>query len=254
MFTNEEGEGWQQLGEGLMPSSSRDAGVMLEGFQKMGEQTVHGLLSGTSLPELHDALGAMFGPKPLTVGGADFPHLELFDSGDTSSLLSGGESTSVNFESAGIQPSSPSGTIETLQAPSANGGTLDFQSSGLSGGTIETLQTPASSGLSAESLQAPGADASMATQAAPDGVGKLGDAGGLPGDIGKAVTDLVGKMTDFMGALAQGPMGLLGSLLNFLLTIFTEILTSIGTAIAETARAAASLAAESWKKHLEAAT
>ena len=209
MFTADEGEGWQQLGEGLMPSSSKDAGVMLEGFHKIGEQTVGGLLGQTSMPDLKDALGAMFGSKPVQVG--ELPKVDFFDSG-SSAAISGAEA---------VPGAEPSGMMQA----------------GAGGGTVETLQT---------------VDSNLQATAGGDSVSGLSDATSPLGDIGKAVTDLVGKMTDMFGTLAQGPMGLLGSLLNFLLTVFTEILSSIGTAVAETARAAASLAAEAWKKHLEA--
>lgn len=209
MFSADEGEGWQQLGEGLMPSSSKDAGVMLEGFHKIGEQTVSGLLGQTSMPDLKDALGAMFGSKPVQMG--ELPGVELFDS-SASAGVSGAEAV------PGAEPSS------MMQA-------------GTGGGTVETLHT---------------VDSNLQATAGGDNMSNLGDASSPLGDIGKAVTDMVGKMTDVLGSLAQGPMGLLGSLLNFLLTVFSEILSSIGTAMAETARAAASLAAEAWKKHLEA--
>ena len=293
MFTNEEGEGWQQLGEGLMPSSSRDASVMLDGLGKMGEQTIHGLLGGTSMPELHDALNVMYNPKPIEFGaanaGSQFPQVDFFDSGTSSSMLSGAESAAApgpagsemmsaaptggeSMLSAGptggesmlsstagaggesllSQAFPNSGESLLSQAFPQTGGESLLSAAGPTGGTIETLQTPGS-----EMLQAtPGTESAYfqpVQGSGVDSVGKISDASPLT-DIGKAVTDIMSKMTDMIGAMAQGPMGLLGGLLNFLLTIFTEILSAIGTAMAETARAAAALAAEVWKKQLQATT
>ncbi len=241
MFTTDEGEGWQQLGEGLMPSSAKDAGVMLDGFKQIGEQTLHSVFTGSSLPDLKSALGAMYNPQPLEldVSMSKFPGIELYDSGAGSGVqqLGGaelGSAPSPGLESTGIQAVGPSGP-----------------------GTIETLQAPALDQAGAMSAMSPsGAESSYFSpmdSAGADATASLSDATPL-GDMGKAFGDVMSKMGDMLGSLAHGPMGLLGSVLNFLLTIFSEIISSIGHVMEETARAAASLAAEAWKKQLGAAT
>jgi len=180
VLTNQEGDGWQRLGEGLMPSPEKSAGAMMEGFDKIGDQLLHGVLGGTSLPDFHNALGAMYGPDQvsLSAGGKHLPGLELFDSG------------------AGHQVSL------------------------------------------GDSLKAPGADS----------IGKLADS--PLSNVGKAFTDIMSKMGDMLGAAVQGPMGLLGGLLNFLLTVFSQIISSVGQIMEQTAQSAATLASDLWKKQL----
>ncbi|MBX9686795.1 MAG: hypothetical protein K2X27_08845 [Candidatus Obscuribacterales bacterium] len=221
MFTNEEGEGWQQLGEGLMPSSSKDAGAMLDGLGHFGEKSIHGLLGGTSMPDMKEALGAMFGPQPVTLdgGAAQLPRLDFFDSG-----------------SATMQ----NGAFDAGTAPQ----------------TVESLQTPALDQSGMMTGAQPGADAArfQPQTAGSESMAGLNDSSAGIGDIGKAFSDMISKMGEMISAMAQGPMGFLGSLLNFFLTIFSEIVSSIAQIMNETARAAASLASEAWKKHLEMAT
>lgn len=181
MFSKEEGEGWHMLGDAVMPSSTADAGTMLESFQQIGERTLHGVFGGTSIPELHEAVGAMFNSKPmveLNSSASLLPDLEVFD---------------------------------------------PFESGGAAGLDTAAAGTP-ESGLS-DSVQFE--------------------------QIGKAATDVLSKMQDMLGSLFQGPMGFFAGLFKFLLTIFTEILSGIGRILQETARAAAALAADAWKKHLE---
>lgn len=306
MFTNEEGEGWQQLGEGLMPSSTREASAMLDGFGKMGEQTIHGLLGGTSMPDLKDALGAMYNPKAIEMGapGAnEFPKVDFFDSSAAAaptggesmmstaptggeSMISaaptGGESMMSTAAPVGgesmLSTSGAPGSESLLSSafpnpgesllssafPQTGGETSLLSAAGPSGG--ESMLTGAGPSGTVETLQMGGADMMSATPGAEsayfqpgqgagvESVANVTDAASPAGDIGKAITDIMSKMTDMIGAIAQGPMGFLGSLLNFFLTIFSEILSSIGQAMAETARAAASLAADAWKKHLEMTT
>jgi hypothetical protein len=202
LLSSDEGKGWQQLGETLMPNPAKDAGSMMESFNRIGEQTLHSVFGGASLGDLHNAVGAMYGPQPLEMNSAvsQLPQLDLFDS--SSSLLS----------------SSPSGGFDLTGANT----------------------------LPAESLrfQGPGTDAGA----------HLTDATSPLTNISKVFGDMMNRMTDLVGSVFQGPMGLLGGLLNFLLTIFSEILSSIGQAIEETAKAAATLAADLWKKQLEMTT
>lgn len=314
MFTNDEGEGWQQLGEGLMPSSAKDANFMLDGFKQMGEQTLHSVLGGSTMPDLKDALGAMYGSPPLEYSGAStkFPDVNFFDSSagaaaspsgleasaapaapsggfesvgaglqaaPTGGLESAGMQAGLQaapaggfesaiwqpgtptppggFESAIWQPGSPTpaGGFESVTWPgthvTSSGGIESIgMQSGAAPGTIETLQGP---GFNPNTAGMEGGSYFKAGPGA-DSVGNVSDASSSVTDIGKAFSDIMGKMSDMLGAMTQGPMGLLGGLLNFLLTIFSEILSSMGKVLEETARAAASLAAETWKKHLEMTT
>jgi hypothetical protein len=82
-----------------------------------------------------------------------------------------------------------------------------------------------------------------------DSIGKLGDS--PLSNIGKAFTDVMSKMGDMLGAALQGPMGILGGLLNFMLTIFSQIISSVGQIMEQTAQAASTLASDLWKKQLE---
>lgn len=306
MFTSDEGEGWQQLGEGLMPNSNQDAGHMLEGFQQMAEQSIHSVFGNASVPDLKDALGAMFGSPAveLDLGGIDkFPGVEFFDSGAGSAPAPAGELSAATGgtggESAGLQAnvqagaapslesgvlqSSPTGAVESagLHAPAGGVETSALQTGAQAGpGTIETLHAPGIDQATAMSSapgidqataisSAPGIDQATAMSGAPgiDSTGSyfkpmqgaeaatnISDASSPTGDIGKAVTDIMSKMGDMIGSMLQGPMGFLGGLLNFFLNIFSQILSTIGHVMEETARAAAALAADAWKKHLEMAT
>jgi hypothetical protein len=74
------------------------------------------------------------------------------------------------------------------------------------------------------------------------------------GDIGKAVGDLMSHMGDMVNQLVQGPMGMLGSILSFLMKLFTEVASSIGQALSETAQAVASAVEDAWKKQMEMAS
>lgn len=177
MLSADEGKGWQQLGEAMMPNPGHDASVMMDGFSKIGDRALNSIFGGTSLPDLHDALGAMFGPQPIELHSA-LPSLELFDS------------ASESFKDASV--TDRSANLSDASSPFAN--------------------------------------------------------------IGKAFNEIISKMGDVIGSLTQGPMGLLSGLLNFLLTVFSEIVTAIGQAVEETAKAAASLAAEVWKKQLQMST
>lgn len=325
MLTSQEGEGWQQLGEGIAPTSERSAATMMDGFNKIGDQALHSAFGGSSLPDLKDALGAMYGPEPTQLNSAvqQLPQLDFFDSSAAATAPSGTgfesaglqQAPATGFETSGLQSASPSSFFEPtgasptgfessgLQAsiqPGATGmeGSLQaapagFESSGMQaslqtgpsaffeptgmdsglqgmqmgpggapaagfesagiqapGGTIETLHAPGmgqaigapnAPGVESFNVQTPGADASAG----------LSDASSPFANIGKAFTDVMSKMGDMLGGMAQGPMGLLGGLLNFFLTVFSEILSNIGQAIEETVKAAASASAELWKKHLE---
>ncbi len=246
MFTSDEGEGWQQLGEALMPNSPTEASAMVEGLQQIGEQSLHSLLGGTSMPELHNAIALMYGPE--TTGTSGLPDLELFDSNQAQAFA---QAAPVD-QSIQMQIQAPAGAIETLQAP-----TLDELSS--------ISQSPSQSPIS-ESYFEPGQnldtgralnDGSSGLSDGSSGLSdgsSISDAGSATMDIGKAAGDLLGRMSEMLGSLSQGPMGFLGGLINFLLTIFSEMLSSIGRLIEESARAAASMAAELWKKHLELST
>jgi len=197
VFTSEEGEGWQQLGEGLMPSSGKDAGVMLDGLHQYAEHSIHSLFSGTSLPDLHEALGAMFAPQPVELAaaaGSQLPALSLFD-----------------------------GTAASISDPLA------------STGESPNLQDARIGGADTTSMQA-------------------GDAASPFADLSRAVNDIVSKMTDCFASLSQGPMGLIGGLLNFLLTVFSQVISSLGQVLTEAGRAAAAIAADAWKKHLSMTT
>ena len=72
-------------------------------------------------------------------------------------------------------------------------------------------------------------------------------------DIGKAVSDMVSGMGDFLNQAINSPMGLLGSILNFLFKLFTEIATSTVEMLNEIAKAAAAAVEDAVKKQLEAA-
>lgn len=223
MFTTDEGEGWQQLGEGIMPSSSKDAGVMMDGFQKVADQSLHGVLGGSTMPDFKDALTAMYSPQPMELGSSALPKIDFFDSGAAGSAVA---APGGGAESLGMQAGP--GTIETLQAPGIEQATAmaNGAPAGLEGSYFKPM------------------DASV----------NVGDAASPLGDIGKTFTEIMSKMGDMLGSMMQGPMGLLGGLLNFFLNVFSQILSTLGQFFEETARAAASVAAEAWKKQLGAAT
>jgi len=73
-------------------------------------------------------------------------------------------------------------------------------------------------------------------------------------DIGKAVGDLMSHMGDMVNQLVQGPMGILGSVMSFLMKLFTEMASSVGQALSETAQAVASAVEDAWKKQMETAS
>ncbi|MBX9570033.1 MAG: hypothetical protein K2X77_14130 [Candidatus Obscuribacterales bacterium] len=76
--------------------------------------------------------------------------------------------------------------------------------------------------------------------------------GGL--DMGKAVGEIFSKMGEMLtSAMSSGPMGILGSIFQFLFAIFSQIIDGLSQVIQETARAAAALATETWKKQMAAA-
>jgi hypothetical protein len=233
---------------------------MLEGFQRMGEQTIHGVLGGASMPDLKDALSAMYNPETIQLGSNKLPDIEFFDSstaGTAAATPSGAESAAMQAgpSTTGAWQPSPGGAESAglLNAGPGAGGaeSLGMNNAMPGAGTIETLQAP---GMEQATAMANGAPAGMeGSYFKPmDGAAGVGDAASPLGNIGKAFTDIVSKMGDMIGSMLQGPMGLLGGLLNFFLTVFSEILSTIGTFLEETARAAASVAAEAWKKHLEA--
>jgi hypothetical protein len=261
VFTTDEGEGWQQLGEGLMPSSSKDAGVMLEGFQNMAEQSMHSVLGGTSMPDLKDALSAMYNPQSVELGSSKLPDVEFFDSssaGTAAAAPSGAESAAMQAgpSTTGAWQPSPGGAESAglLNGAPGTGGaeSMGMNSAMQAPGTIETLQAPGMEQATAMA-NAPTAGVEGGSYfKAMDGGANLGDAASPLGNIGKAFTDIMSKMGDMLGSMMQGPMGLLGGLLNFFLTVFSEILSTLGTFLEETARAAASVAAEAWKKQMEA--
>lgn len=244
MFTTDEGEGWQQLGEGIMPSSSRDAGVMLEGFQNMADKSVHSVLGGASMPDLKDALSAMYNPQAIELGSSKLPNVEFFDSGSASAAAA----APSGAESAAMQAAQPA--TGAWQASPGGAESLGMNNAMQAPGTIETLQAPGIEQASAMANGAPGLEGNYFKPM--DGAANMGDATSPLGNIGKAFADIMTKMGDMLGSMLQGPMGLLGGLLNFFLTVFSEILSTIGTFLEETARAAASVAAEAWKKQMEA--
>lgn len=87
-----------------------------------------------------------------------------------------------------------------------------------------------------------------------DSVGHVGGDASPMSEIGKAVTDLMSHMGDMLNQLVTGPMGMLGSLLQFLAKVFTEMAEGIGTAVSEAAQAIATVVEDTWKKQLEMAS
>jgi len=73
-------------------------------------------------------------------------------------------------------------------------------------------------------------------------------------DIGKAMGDLMSNMGDMVNQIVQGPMGMLGSILSFLMKLFTEVASSIGQALSEAAQAVASAVEDVWKKQMQMAS
>lgn len=197
IFTQEEGEGWTQLGESVMPNSTKDAGIAMDAFQQMGERTMNSLFGSQTLPDLKEAVGVMFGPQPIELNGT-LPSIELFDS------------------SLGMESAQSLNGMEAMNMPAIENATP--------GGTVETLHQADASGLSE---------------------------GGL--DVGKAVGEIFSKIGEMLtSAMSAGPMGILGGIFQFLMAIFSQIIDGLSQAIQETARAAASLATEAWKKQMSA--
>lgn len=71
-------------------------------------------------------------------------------------------------------------------------------------------------------------------------------------NIGKAFAELMNNMGDMFAHMLESPLGFLGSLLGFLVKLFTEIAGAISETMQEVARAAASVAEDAWKKQMEA--
>ncbi len=186
-----------------MPNSTKDAGVLMDAFNKVGDRVMDSLLGNQTLPDLKEAIGVMYGPQPVELNGT-LPSIELFDS----SMPQGMEN------------------VQTLHMEGMNAPGVELASPG---GTVETLHQ---------------ADAASTTEKGLDG--------GL--DMGKAVGEMFSKMGEMLtAAISSGPMGILGSIFQFLMAIFSEIINGMSQVLQETARAAAALANEVWKKQMEAA-
>lgn len=80
------------------------------------------------------------------------------------------------------------------------------------------------------------------------------DAKSPMGDLGKAVGDMMQNMGDMLNQIVQGPMGILGSVLSFLMKLFTEVAKGIGEAISEAAQAVAEAVEDTWKKSMQMAS
>lgn len=254
MFSKEEGEGWTQLGEATMPNSSSEAGTLMDSLHQFGERTLHSVFGGTSLPELHEAVGAMFGSKPieLNAGASLLPDLQVVGPNVETAAVPQTPELGQSLASPAA-PGADSGALASTAAPGADSGALaSMQGTQVTAPAFDSWATLQSGGAGLDTSAAGYFKVSEFAAPGQDGsIGVSDQTSSLATELSKGVTEILSKMQDMIGSMLQGPMGLLGGLLNFLLTIFTEILSSIGQVLAETARAAAALAAEAWKKHLE---
>lgn len=73
-----------------------------------------------------------------------------------------------------------------------------------------------------------------------------------PGDLGKAIQDMISSMGEVLNQAFANPIGFISSLLSFLLKAFSEIVTSTLEMLNEFARAAAAAIEEATKKQLAA--
>lgn len=77
---------------------------------------------------------------------------------------------------------------------------------------------------------------------------KLGDS---LSQTGHGIDQLMSNMSQMMQSVFSGPAGIIGSMIGFLSELFTSIAKAVGEAITEFARAAESVAEETWKKEIE---
>ncbi|MBX9687905.1 MAG: hypothetical protein K2X27_14460 [Candidatus Obscuribacterales bacterium] len=71
-------------------------------------------------------------------------------------------------------------------------------------------------------------------------------------DLGKMLNDFVGNMGDMLNQVVSGPLGIIGSLVSFLVKLFSDMAGSLADFLAETARAAAASVEEALKKQMQA--
>lgn len=70
-------------------------------------------------------------------------------------------------------------------------------------------------------------------------------------NLESAVSEFFSKVGDALGQLGGMPLGILGSLIGFFVKLFTEAIGQIASVITETARAAAAVVEDAWKKQME---